>query len=266
VPRRRFKDSLKAVKRTNAFLIKIKSVKTMSQKMMMKNALQQPTLFALNMRNVDDLFPGFTAGDFAVVYGSTSIEYLSSLLCIRAQLPSQVGGLNSDVIFIDSGNTFNRQQITHVVQRHHLNQKQALSRIHISRACTAYQMTVLIMEHLKNTINEFNAKLIIISDITGLFLAEDIPEEEARRAYSQVTAYLQKFARENQLIILATCPKHPNSNRNANLQALTCTRANVVLALRQTMYDSEFELEKHPQYMLGIAEFPSQNLTLTDFV
>ena len=126
-------------------------------------------------------------------------------------------------------------------------------------------MTSLIMEHLKNTINEFNAKFIIISDITGLFLAEDISEEEALRAFSQVAAYLQKFARENQLIILATCPKHPNSNRNSNLQALTCTRANVVLALRQTMYDSEFELEKHSQFLLGTAEFPSDNLTLTDF-
>lgn len=237
----------------------------MSQKMMLKTELQQSQLFSLKMENVDELFPGFTPGDFAVVYGSPSIEYLTSLLCIRAQLPIQMGGLNSNVIFIDSGNTFNRHQIIRVVKRHHLDQKQAVSRIHISRACSAYQMTSLIMEHLKNTINEFNAKFIIISDITGLFLADDIPDEEARRAFSQVTAYLQKFARENQLIILATCPKHPNSNRNANLQALTCTRANVVLALRQTMYDSEFELEKHPRFMLGTAEFQSQNLALTDF-
>jgi len=238
----------------------------MAQTMILKNAPQQTSLLSLNMRQVDDLFPGFTAGDFAVVYGSPSVEYLTSVLCIRAQLPLEVGGLNSDVLFIDSGNTFNRHQINRIIQRQHIDQKQAMARIHISRACTAYQMTNLIMEHLKNIITEFNAKFIVISDITGLFLSEDIPEEEACRVFSQITAYLQKFARENQLIILATCPKHPNRSRNVNLKAITCSKANIVLALQQTLYDSNFELEKHPRFMLGSAEFPSSSATLTDFL
>ncbi len=238
----------------------------MTQTTLLKTVPQQTSLFSLNMRQVDDLFPGFSAGDFAVVYGSPLIEYLTSVLCVRAQLPREVGGLNSDVLFIDSGNTFNKYQINRIIQRQHLNQKQTLARIHISRACTAYQMTSLIMEHLKNIITEFNAKFVVISDITGLFLAEDIPEEEACRVFSQITAYLQKFARENQLIILATCPKHPSSSRNMNLKAVTCNKANVILSLQQTLYDSNFELEKHPRFMLGSAEFPSSNATLTDFV
>jgi len=54
------------------------SVKAMTQTMILKNAPQQTSLLSLNMRQVDDLFPGFTAGDFAVVYGSPSIEYLTS--------------------------------------------------------------------------------------------------------------------------------------------------------------------------------------------
>ena len=238
----------------------------MAQTMILKTAPQQTSLFSLNMQQVDYLFPGFAAGDFAVVYGSQSIEYLTSVLCVRAQLPRELGGLNSYVLFIDSGNTFNKHQINRIIQKQHLNQKQALARIHISRACTAYQMTTLIMEHLKNIIKEFNAKFIVISDITGLFLSEDIPEEEVCRVFSQITAYLQKFARENQLIILATCPKHPNSNRNMNLKAITCNKANIVLALKQTLYDSSFELEKHPQFMLGSAEFQSSNATVTDFI
>jgi hypothetical protein len=237
----------------------------MTQTLILKNASQQTSLLSLNMREINDLFPGFMAGDFAAVYGSMSIEYLTSILCVRAQLPREVGGLNSDVIFIDSGNTFNRHQISRIVQRQHLDQKQALSRIHIYRAFTAYQMTTLIMEHLKNIITEFNAKLIVISDITGLFLSEDVPEEEACRVFSQITAYLQKFARENQLIILAACPKHPSSIRNTKLKVDTCNKANVVLSLKQTLYDSSFELEKHPQFMLGTAEFPISNTTLTDF-
>jgi hypothetical protein len=238
----------------------------MAQTMLIKTAPQQDSLLSLNMMQVDYLFPGFAAGDFAVVHGSASIEYLTSLLCIQAQLPKQVGGINSNVLFIDCGNTFNRNQISKIIKRQHLNEKQALSRIHISRACTAYQMTTLIMEHLKNLIAEFNTKFIIISDITGLFLSEDIPKEEACRVYSQIVAYLQKFAKEHRLIILATCPKHTNNIRNKELKTMTCVKANVVLGLTQTLYDSNFELEKHPSFMLGSAEFPLTNATLTNFI
>ena len=241
----------------------------MSQNMLIKPALKQTqtqTLFSLNMRNINDLFPGFAPGDFAVIYGSPSVISLTSMLCVRAQLPNQIGGLSSNVVFIDGGNTFRLYHISRLAQIHHLDPKQALERIYLSRAFTAYQMTALIMERLKDAVEKYNAKLVVISDIAGLFLDKDIPDEEARHVFSQVAAYLQNFAREKQIILIATYPPRQNSNRNAYLQALTCQKANVILALKQTMYDREFILEKHPRFMLGTAEFPSENLTLTDFM
>jgi hypothetical protein len=42
---------------------------------------------------VDELFPGFEAGDFAVLYGTAAVLPLSLLLCVKAQLPPQLGGL-----------------------------------------------------------------------------------------------------------------------------------------------------------------------------
>ncbi|HLN89494.1 MAG TPA: hypothetical protein VK253_05455 [Candidatus Binatia bacterium] len=44
--------------------------------------------------------------DFALLYGSSSVISLTALLCMRAQLPIQLGGLGSNVVFIDGGNTF----------------------------------------------------------------------------------------------------------------------------------------------------------------
>ena len=240
-------------------------VNAMAQTLMFKNVAEQTSLLSLNMGQVDDLFPGFAAGDFALIYGSPSIDYLTATLCIRSQIPKDIGGLNSDVLFIDCGNTFNKDQINRTIQRYHLNQKQAISRIHISRACTAYQITSLITEHLKNIVTEFNTKLIIISDITGLFLAEDIPEEEASRVFSQLAAYLQKFARDNKLIIVTTVPRHQNKRRNEALKTTICNKANIAIMLKQSLYESEFELEKHRKFLLGSAEFPSTNGNLTDF-
>jgi hypothetical protein len=224
------------------------------------------SLLSLNMRNVNELFPGFAIGDFAVLYGSQSVLSLSSLLCVRAQLPTQLGGLGSNVIFIDGGNTFRLYQVARLAKLYQLDPKQALERIYISRAFTAYQMTTLILEKLKGTVKRYNAKLVIISDIAAFFLDKDVPEEETRKVFSQVTVYLSAFAKENQLVLIATYPPHQETRRNNYLHALTCARANIVISLRQTKYERELVLEKHPRYVLGVAEFSSENLTLTDFM
>jgi hypothetical protein len=238
----------------------------MPQNLITKTVTQPQTLFSLNMRNVNDLFPGFAPGDFTVVHGSQSVTYLTSLLCVRAQLPSQLGGLDGNVVFIDSANTFNPSQISRIAQSNHLNQKQTLERIYLFRAFTAYQAMTLITKRLKDAVEKYNAKLVVISDITGLFLNQDIPDEEATRFFSHAVAYLQNFAREKQIIVIATCPSREKNSRNAFLRTVTCEKAGIVISLSKTLCDSEFALEKHPSFMLGDAEFPSENSTLADFM
>ncbi len=94
----------------------------------------------------------------------------------------------------------------------------------------------------------------------------DVPEEEARRVYSQATAYLGNFAEQNQIVLIVTCPPHQETRRNNFLHALTYGRANTVISLKQTRYESEFILEKHPLLTSGVAKFPYENFALTDFI
>ena len=237
----------------------------MSQNTLVKTISSQ-NLLSLNLRNIDQLFPGFAAGDFALLYGSHAVLSLSSLLCIRAQLPPQLGGLGSNVVFIDGANTFRLYQITRLARLHQLDPKQALNRIYISRAFTAYQMATLILQKLEDAVKAYNAKLIIISDIAAMFLDKDVQDEEAKRIYSQVTTRLSNFAREHQTIVVATYLPHQDNQRNLYLQTLTSGRANVVIALKQTKYDKEIVLEKHPTFTLGSAELPSEILPLTAFM
>jgi len=218
------------------------------------------------MLNINRLFPGFAAGDFAVLYGSSSIISLSLLLCVRAQIPTYLDGLGSNVIFIDGGNTFKPYEITRLARLHKLDPKQVLDHIYIARAFTAYQMTSLILEKLKETTKHYEAKLVIVSDISGFFLDKNIPSEESRRIFSQVTTYLSEFTKENQLILLATYPPHQDIKRNNFLYELSCARANIVIALRQSKYRREFILEKHPWLTLGSVEIPTETLPLTVFM
>ena len=240
-------------------------VKRLHQNTVLKTVESQPVL-SLNMRNVNQLFPGLAIGDFAVLYGSNSVQSLASLLCVRAQLPPQLGGLGSNVVFLDGGNTFKPNQVARLARLHQLDPQQALEHIYLSRAFTAYQMTALILEKLKETVKRYDAKLVIISDIAGFFLDKAIPEYEAHRVYSQVIAYLRNFAKENQIALIATYPPHQQTKRNSFLQTVTCGKANVVISLNQTRYEREFVLEKHPRYMSGVAELPSETLTLEHFI
>ena len=227
---------------------------------------QTQTRFTLNMPGVDELFPGFTPGDFAILYGSPSVISLTSLLCVRAQLPPQLGGLGSNVIFVEGGNTFRLYHIARLAQLHQLDPEKTLEHIFISRAFTAYQLTSLIMEKLEETVKNYNAKVVVISDLAGFFLDIDVANEEAQQIYSQIVTYLSNFARKHQIILIATYLPYETSKRNIALQEMTASRASTILHFTKTRYTKEVTLEKHPSYMLGTVELPSENVTLTDFM
>ena len=235
----------------------------MSQKLLVKHAMAQ-LLFPLNMPGVDELFPGFAPGDFAVLYGCPSVISLTFLLCVRAQLPVQLGGLGSNVVFIDGGNTFRLYKIARLAQLHQLNPKQVLERIFISRAFTAYQLTSLILDKLEETIKHCGAKLVVISDIAGLFLDKDIQNEEVQRVYSQIISYLSSFAKKHQIILIATCLPYYDNRRNSALQEITCSKTSTALSFSKTTYTQEVTLE-HPFFVLGTAELPSEKPAVNQF-
>lgn len=220
---------------------------------------------SFNIKNLDKLFPGFTLGDFAVLHGFSSILPLSLLLCVRAQLPYQLGGLETNVVFVDGGNTFRLYGVSHVAQLHELDPKRALERIFISRAFTAYQITSLVLDKLQTVVEKYRSKLVIISDIAGLYLDKDVPKREAKDVFNQLTVYLLKFAKENQVIVVTTYPPHYPSDRNIFFKAVVCGRANVVASVKSSKHGQKFVLEKHPLFSLGSADFPSDNFTLTRF-
>jgi hypothetical protein len=142
----------------------------------------------------------------------------------------------------------------------------ARQRIFNFSAFTAYQLTTLITDKLEEKILACNAKLIIVSDIAGLFLNSTISKEEAQKVYGQIISYLVHLAKKHQIIIIATYPSHEGSIRNIALKEMTLSKANTVLSYFKAPYTAELNLEKHPTYMLGTAEPPSENMSLTSFM
>jgi hypothetical protein len=224
------------------------------------------TRFTFNISNIDNLFPGFKPGDFAVLYGPQTLTSLSALLCIRAQMPTHMGGLNSDVVFVDCANSSSLSNIENLSRQQHLNPTATIDAIHNIRVYSAYRLTSVIMEKLQQTVESCDAKLVVLSDIANPFLQENVNDQEAKAVFSQLMSYLASFAKKYQIIIVATYLPHEGTARNSFLQEITTAKANTVMRFTKTPYTKEVELEKHPSYILGVADLTSENQELTDFM
>jgi len=236
------------------------------QKFIFRPELAQttPSLLTFNIPDINGLFPGFKAGDFAVVYGPQLVTSLVSQLCVRGQMPKQMGGLESKVVFIDAANSSSLSNILETAELHHLNPQTALENLVNMRVYTAYRLTSLIMEQLEETVRVSRAKLVVISDIVCPFLNGNVDDQEAKAVYNQIMSYLASLARRHRIIIIATYLSHESNRRNSILQEISTAKANTVLRFTKTPYTSEVELEKHPSYMLGVSEFAPEKRTLTD--
>jgi RecA/RadA recombinase len=213
------------------------------------------TRFSFDVADIDSIFPGFKAGDFAVIYGPQGVTSLVSQLCVRAQLDGEKGGLDSKVVFIDAASSSSLGTILESAGFHDLDQETVSGNLVSMRAYTAYRLTSLIMEKLEEAVEESGAKIAVISDIAGPFLNGNVDDQEAKAVYSQIMSYLAGFAKKHQIIIIATYLSHEGSTRNSALQEISNAKANTVLRFTKTPYTSEVELEKHPTYMTGVAEF-----------
>jgi hypothetical protein len=223
-------------------------------------------LFPVNIWKLNTLFPGFAAGDFAVLHGSQSVISLISLQCVRAQLPTQLGGLATNVVFIEGANTFQFYQIVRLARLHQMEPEKVLKRILIVRAFTAHQMRTLIMQKLEETISKNNTKLVLISDIAATFLDKDIQDEEAKAICRQVTDKLALLAKQYQIIVIATYLPHQECQRNTEMQTMTQAKAKVIIGLHQSKHKRKVALEKHQSYALGSIEIQTEKTQLTDFI
>ena len=228
--------------------------------------VQSELHLSLNIETIDNLFPGFTIGDFAVIHGSSAVQSLLPSLCVKAQLPYQLGGLETNVLFVDGANSFRLYDVSDIAQTCELDPKQVLERIFVSRAFTAYQLVSLILEKLQTAITKYGSKVVIISNLAQLFLDKDIQKKEAEKIFIQLTKYLATFAQKNQVILIVTHKPYFWSKRTKFFKQALCESANVVVSVRLSDQISYFALEKHPFLQLGQAEVPSDKCTLLDFV
>ncbi len=194
-------------------------------------------------------------GQFVVFQGKTA-HALSMLLCVRAMLPQPLGP-NCDVIFIDGGNNFDPYAISDNSVEQGLDSKKVLEQLHISRAFTHHQLACIIIDKLPSAIEEFKAKLVVVSDITSLYCDPDVRDDDkddSLQIFSKSVHKLRTLARQHHCLIVATNLER----RNPQMERSLGYASHVTVKIEQKSCLTRFTLLKHPhlQSRTAIAAIP----------
>ncbi len=103
-------------------------------------------------------------------FGSGKTQ-LAHQLCVNVQLPVEKGGLDSQVFYIDTENTFRPDRIIQMAEAYDLDSDEVLNKIHVARAYnSSHQM--LLVDKVMELSKEFSARLLIVDSLTSQFRAE----------------------------------------------------------------------------------------------
>ncbi len=85
---------------------------------------------------------------------------------------ASVVSLDRDALFVDGGNSFNPYSLSRIAKSFGAEPRKVLSRIHVARAFTDYQMDALI-HGLQDAVERWNPAVLAISYLPSLFSGSD---------------------------------------------------------------------------------------------
>jgi DNA repair protein RadA len=127
-----------------------------------------------NAKSLDELLGGGIetqaitefAGEFGT--GKTQIAHQVS---VDVQLPPDQGGLNGEVVYIDTESTFRPERIVDMAKGLGLEPEVALSRIHVARAFNSNHQMLLVTK-AQELAREKPIRLIVVDSLTSHFRSE----------------------------------------------------------------------------------------------
>jgi Rad51 len=177
---------------------------------------------------------------------------VAELAAFRAQLPIEAGGLDSAVFFIDGGNRSDPYLFSSFAKQNGLKPNVAMRRVTSCRVFTFYQLAALISEHLIRAVEDYGARLVVVSDVLGTFNEPELEEREARRILSAVGEGLEKAKKRT--LVIATLA---SSNRYDDMVA---SWADTTVRLSVEGDRVKAELLKHRNRLPGETTFKLRQL------
>jgi len=123
---------------------------------------------------LDDLLGGgFETQAISEVYGEfgSGKTQIAHQLAVNVQLPKKDGGLEGQVVMIDTENTFRPERILQMAAAHDLDPKETLQNIRVARAFNSHHQ-MLLAEKIADMAKDIPIRLVIVDSLTAHFRAE----------------------------------------------------------------------------------------------
>jgi DNA repair protein RadA len=148
-------------------------------------------------KNLDTLLGGgietqaITESYGAFGSGKTQIGFQ---IATMVQLPTDKGGLNGRVLWVDTENTFRPERIVQMSKALGIDASAALRNIHVGRAYNS-EHQMLLVEKAPEMIEEKNIKLIVIDSLTSHFRADFMGRGELAGRQQKLNKHLHQLQR-----------------------------------------------------------------------
>lgn len=116
-------------------------------------------------------------------------------LCVDATMPVERGGLDRDVLVIDTENTFRTSRIEQIAGALDLDVDKVLERIHIVRAFNSAHQMLLLEEKAYELAKEIPIGLLVVDSLTAHFRSEYIGRGNLQGRQSQLSKHMRELLR-----------------------------------------------------------------------
>ncbi|MFP4050863.1 MAG: DNA repair and recombination protein RadA [Thermoplasmata archaeon] len=150
----------------------------------------------IETQSITEFFGEFGSGKTQIVHQ----------LAVNAALPEEDGGLDGDIIIIDTENSFRPERITQIAEGRDKDPEKVLSRIQVARAFNSHHQMLLADKALEIG-KDKNVKLLVVDSLTAHFRAEYVGRgalAERQQTLNMHLHKLLKFADRNNAAIVVT--------------------------------------------------------------
>ena len=158
---------------------------------------------------IDELLGGgFETQAICEVYGEfgSGKTQIGHQLAVNCLLPKEQGGLDGEVFYIDTEDTFRPERIAQMARGAGIDPEVALERIHVARAYNSnHQM--LLVDEIQRMSKNIDVKLIIVDSLIAHFRAEYLGRgmlADRQQKLNRHLKELKKLADVNNALVLVT--------------------------------------------------------------
>jgi DNA repair protein RadA len=167
------------------------------------------TKLTTGSESFDDLMGGGietqSITEFYGEYGSGKTQ-IALQLAVSTQLSQEEGGLDGEVIIIDTENTFRPERVGQMAEAVGLDPKETLEKIHVARAFNSHHQ-MLLAEQATDLAKDMEARCLVVDSLTSHFRAEYVGRGNLAERQQKLNKFMhdiQRFADINNAAVAVT--------------------------------------------------------------